>query len=285
MKKLSSYLLIGLLFSFSVNLFSQSELKIISYNIRLDLASDGENRWDLRKDKVAGLINYYEPDFAGMQEVLHTQLVYLQKELKDYEMIGVGRDDGKEGGEYSCIFYKKDKYKLIKQGTFWLSPTPDIPSRGWDAAFNRVCTYGLFELKKGKKKVWVFNTHLDHRGETARLESVKLITQKINEMISTEKYPVIISGDFNSKPEEEPAKFMSSSFTDSRTASELIPYGPADTWNAFQFDKKPDGRIDYIFINDKSKIQIKKFATITDSYDKKYPSDHFPVMATLELLK
>ncbi|HMI78382.1 MAG TPA: endonuclease/exonuclease/phosphatase family protein, partial [Ferruginibacter sp.] len=114
--------------------FSQQEIKIMSYNIRLDVASDGENRWDLRKDKVAGLMNYYEADFIGAQEVQHHQLKYLLENLNGYSHIGVGRDDGKEKGEYSCIFYNNEKFKVIQQSTFWLSPTPDSVSFGWNAA-------------------------------------------------------------------------------------------------------------------------------------------------------
>ena len=178
---------------------AQAEVKVMSYNIRLDVKSDGENWWEKRKDKVAGLVNYYEADFVGLQEVVHNQLLYLKDSLTGYNFIGVGRDDGKEAGEYSCIFYKKDKYSVVEQSTFWLSPTPDIPSKGWDAALNRVCTYGLFKNNKTKKLVWVFNTHFDHMGNLARLESAKLIIKKIHEL-NTKNYPVIVSGHFNSKP-------------------------------------------------------------------------------------
>jgi len=131
---------------------AQQEIKVMSYNIRLDVKSDGENQWDKRKDKVAGLMNYYEADFIGGQEVQHHQLQYLLQNLNGYSYIGVGRDDGKEAGEYSCIFYKKDKFDVVQQSTFWLSPTPDSVSKGWDAAYNRVCTYALFKDLETKKK-------------------------------------------------------------------------------------------------------------------------------------
>jgi len=274
-----------LLFILSVPLLlpAQTAVKMMSFNIRLDVASDGENRWDARKDKVAGLINYYEPDFAGGQEVQHHQLQYLLNNLQGYGYIGVGRDDGKTDGEYSCIFYKKDKYKLIQQSTFWLSPTPDSVSFGWNAACRRVCTYGLFQSIKTKQYVWVFNTHFDHISAQAREESAKLIVKKMNE-VNTKNYPVIVSGDFNSKPTEAPAQYMAANMNNSRTISKLV-YGGPDTWNAFQFTKKPDGCIDYIFVSKNPKISVAKFATITDSYDMKYPSDHFPVMATINISK
>lgn len=255
----------------------------MSYNIRLDLASDGENRWDLRKEKVAGLMNYFEADFIGAQEVLHHQLTYLLQNLNGYTSIGVARDDGRTAGEYSNIFYKKDKFTLVQQSTFWLSPTPDVPSKGWDAALNRVCTYGLFKSRKSKQLFWVFNTHFDHVGKTARLESAKLIMSKINELNRSKNYPVIVIGDFNSRPDEPPAQYLMSVLKNTRDISKQPAYGPAYTWNAFQFDKVPIGTIDYIFINDSPKLTVQKFITITDSYDKKYPSDHFPILATILL--
>lgn len=257
------------------------ELKIMSYNIRLDVASDGENRWELRKDKVAGLMNYYEADFIGAQEVQHHQLQYLLQQLKEYAYIGVGRDDGEEDGEYSCIFYKKNKFEPIKQSTFWLSATCDSVSFGWDAACRRVCTYGLFREKATQKIFWVFNTHLDHVGQTARIESVKLITKKINEL-NTKNYPVIFMGDLNSRPEDAPVQHLNTVLQNTRTNS-IQAYGPADTWNAFKFNTRPNGCIDYIFTSGGKQVNVLKFATITDSYDMKYPSDHFPVMATIKL--
>lgn len=261
------------------------QVKVMSFNIRLDVASDGENRWDARKDKVAALMNYYEADFIGGQEVQHHQLQYLLSQLTRYSYIGVGRDDGKEAGEYSCIFYNKEKFELVKQSTFWLSKTPDSVSFGWNAACRRVCTYGLFKSKANNQMLWVFNTHFDHMGDTARIESAKLITTKINQLTKEKNYPVILTGDLNSKPIEEPAIYMTAHFENARSVSKEKPYGPADTWEGFEFHKKPDGCIDYIFVSKDKPITVQKFATITDSYDMKYPSDHFPILATIEFKK
>lgn len=280
MKKFIVTILLFVSFLFAT---AQTEIKVMSYNIRLDVASDGENRWDARKDKVAGLMNYYEADFIDGQEVQHHQLKYLSEKLNGYSYIGVGRDDGKEEGEYSCIFYRKDKFTLIRQSTFWLSPSPDSVSFGWDAACRRVCTYGLFKSKKTKQFFWVFNTHLDHMGKTARLESVKLIIKKITEL-NTNNYPVILSGDFNSRPEDEPSQYVMANMQNSRSISQQV-YGSADTWNAFKFNEKPNGCIDYIFLSHYKYITVSKFATLTDSYDMKYPSDHFPILATITINK
>lgn len=265
--------------------YPQQQIKVMSYNIRLDVASDGDNRWDARKDKVAGLMSYYEADFIGSQEVQHHQLQYLLSQLTKYNYIGVGRDDGKEAGEYSCIFYNKEKFEVIQQSTFWLSQTPDSVSMGWDAAYMRVCTYGLFKIKKTGKLLWVFNTHLDNEGATARLEGIKLITERILKLNKEKNYPVILSGDFNSLPEDAPVKYAGNLLQNTRSISKEKPYGPADTWEAFEFNKKPDGCIDYIFVSKDKRWAVKKFATITDSYDMKYPSDHFPILATIELKK
>ena len=262
-------------------LFSQQVIKVMSFNIRLDVKSDGENQWDKRKEKVASLMNYYEADFIGAQEVQHHQLQFLQQNLKSYGYIGVGRDDGKEAGEYSCIFYNKDKFEVVKQSTFWLSQTPDSVSMGWDAACNRVCTYGLFRVKQTKHLIWVFNTHFDHMGVTARIESARLIAARIESLTASKQYPVVLTGDFNSKPEDAPVQYLENRFLNSRAISEQAAYGPPDTWNGFEFDKIPAGCIDHIFISRKEKVKVMKFATITDSYERKYPSDHFPILTTI----
>jgi endonuclease/exonuclease/phosphatase family metal-dependent hydrolase len=277
------YIVLILFFFSALSSLAQTEIKAMSYNIRLDIASDGDNRWDLRKDKVAGLMNYYEADFIGMQEVLLNQLKYLQEHLIEYNFIGVGRDDGKEAGEFSCIFFKKDEFNVIQQSTFWLSPTPDSPSKAWDAAYKRVCTYGLFQDKKTKQRFWVFNTHFDHVGKTARLESAKLIIERIHEL-NNKNFPVILMGDFNSRPEEPPVEYIIANMDNSRAISKMV-HGPADTWNAFKFHEKPNGCIDYVFVSKDKKITVSKFITITDSYDLKYPSDHLPVMATIVINK
>ena len=274
--------IIAVLLSFCITLiYAQTTVSVMSFNIRLDVASDGINRWDARKDRVAGLIDFYAPDFVGAQEVQHHQRQYLLDSLNGYTAIGVARDDGKTDGEYSCIFYKKDKFKVLQQSTFWLSPTPDSVSFGWKAACRRVCTYGLFQSVETKELIWVFNTHFDHVSAEARVQSAKLIVQKIA-ALNTKNYPVVVTGDFNSKPLEEPAQFIMANMNNARSISQQV-YGNADTWNGFQFNKMPEGCIDYIFVSKNKSLQVIKFATLSDSYEMKYPSDHFPIMATINI--
>lgn len=250
----------------------------MTYNIRLDLASDAENRWDNRKEILAGQVLFYDPDFMGVQEALPHQMAYLSEKLMGYNFIGEGRD-GQDLGEYSAIFYNKKKYKSIQQNTFWLSPTPEKISKGWDAAYNRICTYGLFEDLKTKTRLWVFNTHFDHVGNTARIESAKLILSKIIEVNPT-NYPVILTGDFNLEDDSASIKILSSQLHDTKKHA-LQNFGPQGTFNAFQFNKPVTIRIDYIFVS--PKFTIKKYATLSNSDNCRYPSDHLPVYAELTL--
>ncbi len=267
---------IAVFFLFRATVFAQTNAVVMTYNIRLNVKSDGENWWESRKDKVAALMNYYEADFIGAQEVQHEQLEYLLKTLPHYRSIGVGRDDGKTAGEYSCILYNNKNYRPVQQSTFWLSQTPDKVSMGWNAVCNRVCTYSLFEHIKTKKKLWVFNTHFDHVGATARIESAKLIIERIKELTANQNYPVVLTGDLNAQPTDAPVQYISQHLNNARMISAMPPYGPVATWNAFKFDEVPKGLIDHVFVS--KSISVQKYAVLTDSYDKKYPSDHFPVL-------
>ena len=254
-------------------------ISLMTYNIRYGLADDGKNSWEFRKEFLASQINFYNPDFLGTQESLPFQITYIDSQLPEHSYIGKSRDaDGK--GEYSAIFYNNKKYKLIKENTFWLSKTPNKPSKGWDAANTRICTYGLFEDKKTNKEFWVFNTHLDHIGKIAREQSVLLILKKIKE-INTKNYPLILMGDLNAEPESDPILKLKSELNDSKEASIEKPFGPSGTFNAFKFNKPVYKRIDYIFISKTTNIKVQKHAVLSDSKDLKYPSDHLPVYIEL----
>lgn len=251
-------------------------INIISYNIRLNVASDGENAWPNRKDQVKALVKFHDADILCVQEALPLQVDQLL-ENTNFSMEGVGRDDGKRAGEFSAIYFDKSRFLKKDGGTFWLSETPEKPSKGWDAALNRVCSWVRLYDKRNKKEFLVFNTHYDHIGVNARIESAKLLKRKIQEIAP--KLPVVFTGDLNVTPETEAIATIKSFLTDAKEASVEPAYGPEGTFNDFKFDSPLKDKIDYIFVNKGFKVQ--KFGVLSDSKNLRYPSDHLPVIARL----
>ena len=238
-------LLLFLLSFMSVFSIFENTLDVVSYNIRYDNSQDGENQWDIRKETLASYLLKSSPDIIGMQEVLNNQLADLSNFLKEYKYVGVGREDGKTKGEYSPIFYRKSKLKVLMSSTFWLSETPQKISVGWDAALERICTYALFIDRKSKKQFWVFNTHFDHLGQIARSESVNLILEQIS-ILNVNDYPILVTGDLNLTPETLPIKKFQSNLND--VLSDLNLNDPKyGTFNGFDITKDANRRIDYIF--------------------------------------
>jgi endonuclease/exonuclease/phosphatase family metal-dependent hydrolase len=276
--KITSLLMMILLTTATSTAFSQTA-KVVTYNIRLNTPDDGENAWPNRKHLVTNLLRFHEADIIGMQEVLYDQLTDISLQMPGFDQVGVGRENGKAGGEYSPIFYDSRKYQLKSHGWFWLSETPEKPSMGWDAAFKRICTYALFEDYDKRKNFWVFNTHFDHVGDEARINSARLILQKIDSL-NTKDDPVILMGDFNLTPETKPIERIETQFFDSKKVSAQAPYGPEGTYNGFNFNSELKNRIDYIFV--KGKLNVQKYGVLTDSYEKRYPSDHLPVLVEIE---
>lgn len=259
--------------------FSQ-DLTVMSFNIRLNVASDKENAWTERKQDVADLLTYYHPDYFGVQEALPEQMKDIKNGLKNYDYVGVGRDDGKEKGEFSAIFYDTNRLSVVKSGTFWLSETPETPSKGWDAALNRICSYAIFKDKKSKKEFLAMNLHFDHIGNVARVKSSELILKKIKEL-NPKNLPVTLSGDFNLTEDSEPIKILSQNMKDTFYHSETKHYGPVGTFTAFNVNEIPKERIDYIFTNG---FKTKSHRHINDRRENLlYPSDHFPVLVELSL--
>lgn len=271
-----------LILFFAMDIFSQS-ISLMTYNVRYGLADDGENSWEFRKDFLAAQINFYNPDIFGTQEGLPFQIEFIDSQLPNHSFIGKSRDaDGK--GEYSAIFYNIKKFEVLQQVTFWLSPSPLIPSKGWDAAYPRICTYGLFKDKETNNKFWVINTHFDHVGKIAREESAKMVLRKIKE-INTKNYPIIFMGDLNAEPDSIPISILKVELADSKEVSIEKPFGSSGTFNAFKFNESVNKRIDYIFISKNNTIKVNKYAVLSDSKDLKYPSDHLPVYVELNLIK
>ncbi|MES2438467.1 MAG: endonuclease/exonuclease/phosphatase family protein [Verrucomicrobiota bacterium] len=276
-----------------------------SYNIRYDNPGDVEkgNSWPQRLPVIAGLIRFHEFDVLGTQEAFRNQLLDLQKLLPDYAYTGCGRDDGKDAGEHAAIFYRKDKFRLLDSGTFWLSQNPDKPGKGWDADLPRICTWAKLGNANGAGNLFVFNTHFDHRGVRARLESAKLIIARIKEIARDE--PVVLTGDFNVDQTSESYKSLHDSgiLADSfETAADR--YALNGTANAFKPDSKTESRIDHVFHT--RQLKPVRYGILTDTYrtplpdsaetqsgnfpgevkfrnfQVRLPSDHFPVLVEFE---
>jgi endonuclease/exonuclease/phosphatase family metal-dependent hydrolase len=261
------------------NISAQTQTAM-TYNIRYDSPNDGDNRWDNRKAELVSLIQFYQPNFLGVQEALFHQLQYIHDNLNRYAYIGVGRDDGKQKGEFSAIFYDSTKYNLLKNSTFWLSENSDSVSIGWDASMERICTFGLFEHQVSRQKIWVFNTHFDHIGVIARKESANLILEKIK-WLNTKNYPVILTGDFNALPKDAPIQILGKQMADTFTNSEKVPSGTIGTFNGFKINQSVTQRIDYIFTK---KITVLSYRNIeTKRQNNLQISDHFPVLIEFEI--
>ncbi len=275
----------ALLFLLSFNSCSMLvSLRFVTWNIRFDTPADGINQWPNRKDKVAGLLQKLDPDIFGVQEALHNQIKDLETLLPAYAWYGAGRDDGLADGEYSAIFFKKEKFKLLQSGTFWLSETPDVPgSKSWDAAITRICSWVQLQEKTTGKRFFVFNTHFDHIGKTARLESMKLLANKIGAIADNGFF--VLMGDFNFEPSAAPYQIVNDTarwnIRDAYLIAEKNATQKPCTWTGFSVKDAECARIDYIFT--KEKIKVKTYDTVTENDGSHFPSDHLPVMADLSL--
>jgi endonuclease/exonuclease/phosphatase family metal-dependent hydrolase len=264
---------------------AQEYMNVMTFNIRLNTAWDSLNAWPHRKDNVASQILFHEVHILGVQEALHDQMVDLEQRLPQYNYLGGGRDDGKTKGEYSAIFYDTTRVQALQSKTFWLSLTPEVPgSKSWDAAITRIVTWSEFRDRKTKKKFFVFNTHFDHLGKVARKESALLLKQKVADIAGNN--PVIIMGDFNARPSDEPIQVLKDEtdpqrFIDTKGLSASPHYGPTGTFNAFQSKETDDQPIDYIFT--KGKWKVLTHATISQTWNGRFASDHFAVLARVVL--
>ena len=234
---------------------SAEELNVGSFNIRLLAKGDYKknNGWDQRKSYVCDMINLEAFDVFGSQEVTKPQLDDMLAALPEYAYIGVGRDDGKEKGEYSPVFYRKKKFKLLDSGTFWLSETPDQVSKGWDGMCRRVCTWGYFQRKSDKTRFYFLSTHLDHKGKVAKMEGSKLVVKFIKEHCKGEN--AIVVGDFNVAQGSEPYKvFAECGFLNDTHDAAKYRFTPTGTFNSFTPQRYTTQRIDHIFVTNDIKV-------------------------------
>jgi len=261
---------------------AQHDLRAMTFNIRLDIASDGANAWPNRKEMVAALIAREAPDILGMQEVLLNQKRDLEASLPGYQFAGVARDDGREAGEFSPLAWRRDRFVLETTGTFWLSPTPEMPGKGWDAAFPRIATWAVLREKKSGMRLRVLNTHFDHVGREARLNSAAMIARWVAEG-PDRALPTIVLGDFNADPQSEPyqriAGDRAAGLRDARAVTRTPPYGPPGTFTGFDIMRAPALPIDHIFVT--RAFAVDSYAVITQHWGGRLPSDHYPVVADL----
>ena len=260
----------------ATSLHAQS-VKVMTYNIRYDTPVDSVNQWGKRTPKVYGLIKKYDPDILGIQEALHNQVTDLVGNLGEYAYIGAGRDDGKTSGEYSAILYKKSRFTIMKEGTFWLSPTPTVAgSKGWDAAITRVATWAIMKENNSGKSFFVLNTHFDHIGKEARRQSALIIKKRGAELAGG--LPTIVTGDLNCTREEPPYQAIMGS--EGLALIDPAPTPAPGTFCSFKVNSITCHAIDYILHT--AQWKASGYQAITDNDGKYYPSDHLPVMVQLK---
>lgn len=264
---------------------STANLRVMTYNIRYDTPKDGLDTWNLRKEAVVSAVRFHKADILCIQEGLSHSVQYLGQQL-GYEWFGVGRNDGKAAGEYSAIFYNPRRFKRLDGGNFWLSPTPEKPSRGWAASNIRIATWIKLKDKLSGRTLFVFNTHLDDGSKTARLEGTKLLMSRIQSIAGTS--PVVLTGDFNSDEKDQPYAVITSAtggsyhLNDSMTISALPHHGPVCTFFGFVYAKEPPVHIDYIFVS--RQFRVASHATLAEMRENgHFASDHVPVLAELVL--
>lgn len=263
-------------------------LRLMTFNIRMDTPADGPNAWPLRKELAAAAISFHRADIAGLQEVLHHQLLDLRTLLPDYAGVGVGRDDGRDAGEANPIFFLKSRFRLLASSTFWLSPTPETPGiKGWDAACPRIVTWARLRDAWTGRTLVVFNTHFDHVGDEARRESAALLLTRMPVIAAGS--PVVLMGDLNSTRDDPAYKalvFGNDGFSvlrDARDAAPGRPYGPSSSFNGFRADSRPGPPIDHIFVG--PSFDVLRAGVLPGSWEGRFVSDHDPVLAEVRLAR
>lgn len=302
-KKVLSLIVVAAL-ALSFNALALTRLDVGTYNLRNNHSDDAAegNGWDVRRNVVAQLLQYHEFDIFGTQECYSDQLDDLKKLMPGYEYIGVARDDGKNAGEHSAIFYRTDKFEVLKHGDFWLNEHPDTPGLGWDAACVRICSWGLFKCKDTGFEFMFFNLHMDHVGKVARVKSADLVVEKIKQL--GEGRPTIVTGDFNvDQTHQSYAEFVNSGILVDSYEAAKIRYALNGTFNGFHPNLFTKSRIDHVFVS--PSFTVAKYGILTDTYrseakkadesteanapreirfrryEARTPSDHFPVKVVL----
>ena len=272
-----SLVLAGLLGLASMQARATDPLSVMSFNIRLPAESDGVDYWETRKPLAVRMLREQQPDVIGLQELVKAQADYLARELPQYAWFGRGREaDG--GGEHMGVFYRKDRLKVIESGDFWLSDTPDVAgSITWGHPHPRMVTWALFEQRSDRRRFYLFNTHLPYRDEdeAARLKGAQAIARHLATL--PDDVPVVLTGDFNTTPDSDAHAVLAGALQDAWTTAPRVE-GIDATFHGFT--GKADRRIDWIFVRG---AQLESITSVTTRWNNRYPSDHFPLVATLRL--
>ena len=283
-------LLLAMVFS-TLALIAASPLEVMTFNIRLGTAEDGENHWDRRRDLLFRVIRDGEADIVGLQEALRFQIDQIVSAVPAYGFVGVGRDDGREAGEYSAILYRTVRLRVLDSGTFWFSDTPENPgSASWGNRITRICTWARFADSAGGS-FYVFNLHLDHESQPSRERSVQLLAARIRDR-AVQADPVIVTGDFNSDEQNAAIRWLlgeESALPGAGTPGiDLVDTfrtvhpdaRRVGTFTGFNFGQIDERKIDYVLAGPGFTVGAARI--VHTSRDGRYPSDHFPVVATLE---
>jgi len=288
---LPAVLAMFMIFGSAVAQFPDQSFKAMSFNIRYGTANDGENSWPARKGILLRLIERESPDILGLQEALKFQIDEIRERFLYYRLSGRGRDDGKEKGEFSAILYHRDRFQKIIEETFWLSETPSVPgSTSWGNSITRICSWIELRDRYSGRYILVINLHLDHRSQKSREKSVELVLERFGEEIASR--PVIIMGDFNAGEDNPAIRKMlefgsekNSGSTSGRLRDSFRVLHPeqkqAGTFNGFK-GRRDGPKIDYLFISRHFKVRSADILDYNEAQS--YPSDHFPVVAVLELI-
>jgi endonuclease/exonuclease/phosphatase family metal-dependent hydrolase len=257
-------------------------LVVMTFNVRYANPNDGANAWPARREGVREMIRGQRPDVMGTQELLHSQLQDMLAALPGYACTGVGREDGKTKGEYCALFYREERLEMLDGGTFWLSATPAVPGKGWDAACERVVTWAKLREKRGGKVFFAFNTHFDHVGNTARRESAALLKARIKEIAG--EAPVVVTGDFNATSASTPLRVLVDPADPGHlaNAADVTPVFEGPRHSYHDFGRLEEGRrqlIDHVLV--KNGVTVTRVQVLDSSSTGGYISDHYPVIAVV----
>lgn len=261
-------------------------IRVMSFNIRYSAANDGENAWPKRRELLFKTIEVFNPDILGLQEVLDDQAEEIRARFPAYHYVGVGRDDGKKAGEAVPVLVRSSRFEVLDEGHIWLCETPDVPGiRGWDAALPRMVTWICLKTRERPDvELYVFNTHFDHVGERARLESARLIRKNVE---SLGNLPILVIGDFNSAPDSPAGATLrqrrgtESDLLDTY-ASVAVETLEVGTYHGFT-GARLAARIDWILHT--PRIETLSATIDHTAEDGRFPSDHFPVTATVRIIR